>query len=150
MVPFVFKFNILFICSKLKRRLVINKNKNPKYYYIFGVRIENTNFKDRGKLSLDFMIDYNSDDIENADLAKDMVDNEMIPTSSNEAIKAVGLIHLASTIYGSQFTARANNLSVHKMNTNFKITREDLHIWVDCCNHDEISLKKLEESKIHY
>jgi hypothetical protein len=124
-------------------------SKEPfKYYYIFGVRIENTCLRSRGKLSLDFMIDYTTKDEKNIQLAMDMINNKAVPTKSEEAIKGCNLTELSLMIKGSQYTAKANSLSVHKLNTTFKMTREDLHIWVDCCNVDEESLKKLESCKI--
>ena len=119
-----------------------------KYYYIFGVRICNNCLKNRGKLSLDFMINYTVEDEENIQLAMDMINNKIIPTKPEEAIKGCDLTELSLMIKGSQYTAKANSLSVHKLNTVFKMTRDDLYTWVDCCNVDKESLKKLESCKI--
>ena len=124
--------------------------KEFEYHYIFGVRIENTGLRDRGKLSLDFMIDYDSNDIENLMLAMDMINNEIIKSTRKEAIEAFGLSSLCASLNASVYMKNANNLSVHHLTTTCEMTREDLGIWVDCCNHDNTSLRKLEDSQIRY
>ena len=54
---------------------MINEEKEFEYFYIFGVRSETT--KDlRSELCLDFLIEYTSEDLENKELAKIMIENK--------------------------------------------------------------------------
>jgi len=128
---------------------MINEEKEFEYFYIFGVRSETT--KDlRSELCLDFLIEYTSEDLENKELAKIMIENKMLPTSTEEAINAMGLNHLSAAIHCSKIRSRYERLSVHQFKSTFPMTREDLSDYVKSSNNCEYSRKKLIDSKIQF
>ena len=84
------------------------------YYYIVGVR---------GRvgrdliptLSCDFVIEYTSDEISKVDLAKAMIENELFPTTTSEAIDAVELNTINAELNAISMRVRMNpDISVHK------------------------------------
>lgn len=121
-----------------------------KYYYLFGVRADPATSDTPGKLSLDFCIEYTDEEISNTELAKIMAENEAIKTSKDEAVRACGLSKLFHEINGASLRVGANMLSTHKVNSDFKMDREMLSIWVDSCNFDEVAKQKLNESKVRF
>lgn len=118
------------------------------YYYIFGVRAQPATSDTPGKLSMDFLINYTDDDIEKVELAKLMIDNQILKTSNEEAVEACGLSRFGYDLYAASMRAKANMLSVHKIKSDFKMDDEMLSMWVDSCNYDKVAKQKLKEAEI--
>ena len=120
-----------------------------EYFYIFGVRSDlNKNLE--SELSLDFLIEYTSEDIKKKEIAQAMVENEMLPTSKKEAIEALNLTHLASALLICKVRSRCESLSLHKFKTTFLLTRKDLNNYIQSANKCEDSRKKLVEARISF
>ena len=117
------------------------------YYYIFGVRLERKEDL-TPKISLDFMIEYNDNDVDNCNLAQAMIENELFPTTNREATEACNLKRIGAELQAAKFMISANNLTVHKIKSDIPLDREDLHSFVDVCNYSKESLKKLKEAEI--
>ena len=77
-----------------------------------------------------------------------MSENEAIKTSKDETVRACGLSKLFHEINGASFRVGANLLSVHKVNSDFKMDREMLSMWVESCNFDDVAKQKLNESRV--
>jgi hypothetical protein len=118
------------------------------YYYIFGVRAQPATSDTPGKLSMDFLIDYTDDDIEKVELAKLMINNEILKTSKDEAVEACGLSRFSHDLFGASIRARVNMLSVHKIKSDFKMDDEMISTWVESCNYDKVAKQKLKEAEI--
>jgi len=117
------------------------------FYYIFGVRYERKEDL-TSELSLDFMIEYTDREMENSNLAQEMIKNEMNYTSKKEAIEACNLNKLNIELFAASHMIRSNNLTAHKVESSIRLTREDLHMYVDACNYSKESLKELKEGQI--
>ena len=118
------------------------------YHWIFGVRTISSIEKKESDLSLDFAIPYTSKDFNNFELAKIMSDNEILKTSTNEALGVYGLNNLAESINMGMLRAKVNSMTVHHLYTEFQMNRDELEMWVKSCNFSESSRRKLIESKI--
>jgi hypothetical protein len=115
-----------------------------KYY--FGVRVD-ARLETAGELSLDFVIELSEEDMKNLERAASMVTNEIWKTSNKEALAACKIEHL-TIISAMKHRAFANNLSLHMIHCDFKLTNEDLRMWVSSCNHDSDAKQKLMDSRV--
>jgi hypothetical protein len=116
------------------------------FKYYFGVRVDST-LENSGRLELDGMLEITEEDIKNAKLAESMIKNEIWKTTNKEALEACHLEHLTAII-AMQYRANANNLSLHMIQTDFKLKEKDLRMWVDSCNYDKVAKQKLIDSKV--
>lgn len=120
-----------------------------KYYYIIGVkRMLPRDISKPTKLVCDFVIEHTEDDVKKIKLAKGMVDNELCPTSQDKAIKAVGARYLVEMLQAVKLRANANQLTVHKFKSEFRIEEEWFDIFVETANFCEDTRKKLKDAQI--
>jgi len=126
----------------------LKSEENKRFYYIVGVRMRmNENMEPQ--YNCDFVIPYTSDDVENTLLAKVMKDNKLAPTPANEAIEAVGLSELNSTLTAVGFRVRANpDITVHKFNSEFEIKTKWFDDYIKSASVCQDVRQKLIESRI--
>jgi hypothetical protein len=119
-----------------------------KYYYFVGVRARiGKDFAPT--LNCDFILPYTQKDLEDVDLAKAMVANELFPTTSNEAIEAVDATVLNASINAMSLRCRFNpEISVHKFISEFPIEPEWFDSYISNANLCEDVKKKLMDSRI--
>jgi len=119
------------------------------YYYIVGVR---------GRvgrdliptLSCDFVIEYTSDEISKVDLAKAMIENELFPTTTSEAIDAVELNTINAELNAISMRVRMNpDISVHKFISSNKLDNEWFDTYIKLANILDDVRQKLIESRIN-
>jgi len=118
------------------------------YYYIFGVRQISTK-ELKLKLIVDFIIDYTPKDIENAEMAKNMVENKIFSTTESEAIDSNNLNELSHNLTAMRLRCRMNNISVHKIKTEYPMEPEDIEMFVAAAEYSEDTRKKLNEARIN-
>lgn len=116
------------------------------HFYIVGVRIEMEGMKP--KLALDFVIEYTADHVRELLTASQMITNELLKTTLQEAVDAVGMKWFAKELQAAKLRSRANQCTAHKFKCRCPMGREDLKMFVDIANISDHSRKKLEESKI--
>lgn len=117
------------------------------YYYILGVRAVT---KPDMTLSLqrDFIIKYSDDDLKDRNLAEAMVQNEMVKTTAEEAVEAMGLSRLGAEIHGAKLRIRFNPITVHQFKTEEPWDNEFFDIFLKGCEYCEESRKKLAGARL--
>lgn len=121
-----------------------------QHHTLFGVVLESTKSM-KPYYARDFIMRWTSDDLENSKLAIDMVNNEMLPTTKEEAVDAVGLKPLFSEFNAVQIRAKTNpNITVHLVHTDFYLHDEDVEMLINNANHSKFGRKELVKSKIRF
>ena len=118
-----------------------------KYYYLCAVRLrakENMT----SELYLDSVISYTTEDIMKANLARGMVENELIITTMKEALEAVGLTRMNGELFGFDLRVKANMLTVHKFICDSSMDEEYIDMYIRSANFCESSRKKLQEARV--
>jgi len=118
--------------------------------YIFGVRHVQNNQTMETRLESDFLLEIpnTKERKKDAELMIEMANNEIFKTSQKEAIKAYNFEELSHSLAAIPFIIKANNLTAHMIETDFKFDREDLDIWIRSINVTN-DKTKLIESMIH-
>ena len=116
--------------------MYIEPEEVKKYKYIFGIRNEFNKRNLESSTEPDFFLEIpNTKEVKN-DLVemKAMINNKMAPTSTEEALEAFDLVELSHSLAGIKFRVVSNNLTVHMINTQFPLRREDFDMWVRSAN----------------
>lgn len=113
------------------------------YYYILGVRAVTNRETMTTHLERDFLITYTDDDVKDRNLAKAMVDNEMVKTTPEEAVDAVGLSRIGAEIHGAKLRMKFNPITAHQFKTEEPWDKEFFDIFLKGCEYCEDSRKKL-------
>jgi hypothetical protein len=100
------------------------------------------------KLERDFVIRYSEDDIKDRKLAEAMVQNEMVETTPEEAIDAMNLTPLGAQIHGAKLRMKFNPITAHKFKTEEPWDNEFFDIFLEACQYDGVSRKKLADAKL--
>ena len=95
------------------------------------------------------MFQWSSAEFQNAQLAQAMTENELFPTTKEEAIAAVGLGRETASLAGIQMRMRFNpDLTAHLVTTEFMICAEDIDIIIHSANVSDHGRQLLAQSKI--
>lgn len=116
------------------------------YKYLFSVRVDSS-LENGGNISLDSFLEITPDEQKRLQLAMDMKNNEIWKSTTKEALEAFDVSHF-SIIHGFEMRAHVNMATIHMVESEFQLTREDLSIWVKSCNWDSISKQKLLDSEL--
>lgn len=116
------------------------------YKYLFSVQVDSS-LEKGGEISLDSFLEISPDEQRRLKLAEDMYRNEIWKTDLKDAMKTFDVEHLL-VINALLTSAHVNQRSIHMVETEFPITREDLAMWVKSSNIDKISKQKLLDSRI--
>jgi len=127
---------------------ISQKAEDTKFYYIVGVRTKTTKEMEI-KFNCDFVLGYMPEDIKKTTLAQAMINNEMVCTSPVDAIQAVGLSPLSTSLHALGLRVRANpEITVHKFVTDFPVEDEWFDMFIKMASVCEDTREKLIESKI--
>ena len=121
---------------------------NFKYYTLFGVGIS-TNSDMMPTFERDFLYRWTSHEKEKAELAQEMINNEMFKTNRKEAVKAVGL-EIDAAILGAIKIRMVHQggLTAHLFVTDEMLDDEWIKTIIDSANSSGYGKKVLAESKI--
>ena len=119
-----------------------------KYYTLFGVNLSRG--KDMiPKFSRDFLLRWTTNERETANLAQEMVKNELFKTTEKEAIEACGFSE-AFDLTGIRIRMRyCPEITAHLFETDFVLTDEWLNILIDSANYSDHGKKQLADSRIN-
>ena len=119
--------------------------------YLFGVRSEFNTNKMESKLTSDFLLEIPNDKKYHThiDEMKAMIENKMCQTTYKEAIEVFGFSSLNTQLIGIKYRVKANNLSVHLIETETSIDRECFDNWIALANIDSSTRTFLKDSKIN-
>jgi len=120
--------------------------------YIFGIRPVYNQNDFSTELQLDFFIDdYPSTEkgLEDLNLMIDMTKNKINKSTEKEAIKAYKFERLANELKMIKYMKGANNLSIHVINFEYELEREDLRNMVELANTIPDIKQQLLDSRIN-
>jgi len=113
------------------------------FYYLVGVRMEGINSETPGKNHMDFVIEWTDKDLEAVKIAKGMTENYFWKTSDKEALEINGLSELAHNLHFAQVRARINDFLLLRYNTDFKVEEDDMAIYVEFTDLEELKKAKI-------
>jgi len=119
-----------------------------KYYTFFGVRLSHGDDM-VPKYSRDFILRWTTHERDLCNLAQAMIDNKMFPTTSAEAVAAVGMSNEAYSISAIKMRMTFNpDVTAHLFETDWVLEDEWLQIMIDAANVSDFGKQKLAEARI--
>ena len=118
------------------------------YTYIFGVRTEISKKLDL-ELELDFLLEYDDDDIDRICMAMKQLENEMWESTTEKALNLWDKNNIANQIYAIKMRSKFDtSISIHKFSSNEKLDRESISYFIEEANSNKETKKLLIERKI--
>jgi len=121
------------------------------YHYLVGLRINDRKSFEEGELiyHVDFVFDYTEEDVENVKLTASAMQNEMWPTTGEEAARIFGSARMLSQFHFMSYRARLNEITVCHFHTDFELDHEWFTIFFRT-NDKEYLKKKINEARIKF
>jgi len=120
-----------------------------KYHYIVGVATFSALAGEKaGKLYMKYFLSYTKKEIQEFNLAKAMVKNEMWKTTYQEALEGTKCNSIMGNLYGLQLASQVNQTTLHHFTTNFEMKEEFFRNLVDLANISKTNRKLLDKARI--